>query len=151
MDTRVNVFTLSSTLTVKLNAFQSWLNGYRMIEIAAQRGVTVSYVSRIINTVIDEKAGGDHKLRRRYRKQFRAKHLANRCHGKIDDAGRFVARTIVIALALVLLTSQTLAEGQQNCRSAKTGEFVSAAFAKKHPKTTVCEVKTDVVKQKKQG
>ena len=58
---------------------------------------------------------------------------------------------VLLMTALLLFGTSALAEGQQNCRSAKTGEFVSAAFAKKHPKTTVCETKTDMVKQKKQG
>ncbi len=58
---------------------------------------------------------------------------------------------LIIVMLLALGLTPALAQSQQNCRSAKTGQFVSEAFAKKHPKTTVCEVKTDVVKQKKQG
>ena len=51
-------------------------------------------------------------------------------------------RVIILILIVLLISLPALAQQsppQQNCRSAKTGKFVCAAFAKKHPKTTVCE------------
>jgi hypothetical protein len=43
-------------------------------------------------------------------------------------------------LLIVMLTlSPMAASAKTNCRDAKTGNFVTAAYAKKHPTTTVCE------------
>lgn len=61
---------------------------------------------------------------------------------------------ILAALVLLLIaTSPVWAVQKQRpvCRDAKTGAFVSHAYAKKYPGLTVCETKTDLVKQKKQG
>jgi hypothetical protein len=60
-------------------------------------------------------------------------------------------RIIMLIVALALFPTATLAAKKQVCRDAKSGQFVTAAYAKKYPGLTTCEVKTDVVKQKKQG
>jgi hypothetical protein len=62
-----------------------------------------------------------------------------------------VIRTLAICVLLALGLSPALAaKPKQVCRDAKTGQFVTNAYAKKYPGLTVCEVKTDVLK-KKQG
>jgi hypothetical protein len=58
--------------------------------------------------------------------------------------------TCAVGAALLALTNVAIA-AKQVCRDAKTGQFVSASYAKKYPGLTTCEIKTDVVKQKKQG
>jgi hypothetical protein len=57
----------------------------------------------------------------------------------------------IIIIAALVLSSTALAAAKKTCRDSKTGQFVSAAYAKKYPGLTTCEVKTDVIKQKKQS
>lgn len=60
----------------------------------------------------------------------------------------------LLLIAMLVLPSAALAAKKQTkpsgCRDATTGQYVTAAFAKAHPDSTVCETKTDAVK-KKQG
>ena len=58
---------------------------------------------------------------------------------------------LILIAALALPSAALAAKQKQVCRDAKTGQFVTAAYAKKYPGLTTCEVKTDVLKQKKQG
>lgn len=60
-----------------------------------------------------------------------------------------VILSMIVLLAFIMAASAAQKQRPQ-CRDAKTGAFVSAAYAKKYPGLTVCETKTDVVK-KKQG
>lgn len=59
---------------------------------------------------------------------------------------------LVVSLLLLLLvpTNADAAKAKQVCRDSKTGQFVTAAYAKKYPGLTTCETKTDVT-PKKQG
>jgi hypothetical protein len=81
------------------------------------------------------------------------------CHMKYGwrstgaDTDTLTMRAIALVSLLFLLLTPTAADAakaKQTCRDAKTGQFVTTAYAKKYPGLTVCEVKTDVVK-KKQG
>lgn len=61
-------------------------------------------------------------------------------------------RIFIAVLVLLLTCSWAVAQQQapvppdkpaatSDCRSAKTGKYVTAAYAKRHPKTTVCEAR----------
>jgi hypothetical protein len=54
----------------------------------------------------------------------------------------------VTALGLLLTSanSAVAAKGKQVCRDSKTGQYVSAAYAKKYPGLTVCEAKNETKK-----
>lgn len=62
-----------------------------------------------------------------------------------------ILTALVIAGLILLASTAAPAAGKKVCRDAKTGTFVSAKYAKKYPGLTVCEIKTDMIKQKKQG
>jgi hypothetical protein len=46
-----------------------------------------------------------------------------------------------VALAVLVLSPATATVAKKVCRDAKTGQYVSAHYAKKYPGLTVCEVK----------
>jgi hypothetical protein len=47
----------------------------------------------------------------------------------------------LMVLGLLLGGSSASAKSKVQCRDAKTGAYVSAAYAKKYPGLTVCETK----------
>ena len=48
---------------------------------------------------------------------------------------------VLLSLLLSITSSEAITRGKKhlNCRDAVSGEYVTSAYAKKHPDTTVCE------------